>query len=158
MSRMNDPGLFSNDPASFRVDINNYLNVKYQLYVSTINGIALSRPQEYFNYEANVLNYIKSQAVKNIYEVLFAAMKDGRQPNGNPIVGNMIAGSPNISEMKINEVCIAIAKSMNDQLEEVVALICPPMVNKVGLERAAASGNASGISLITGNTPPAFSG
>jgi len=143
----------NNDPANFRVDINNYLNVKYSLYCSTIQGISLSEPKKYFKYEAEVMSYIKSETVKNLYNTLFSAMKDGRKPaadGGGIIVSEMIAGSPNISEMKINEICIAIAKSMNDQLEEVVHLICPPMANRVALQRTAAAGNAAGVNMSPG--------
>ena len=131
--------------ANFRVDINNYLNVKHGLYRDILRGVALSEPAKYFAYRQNVQDYVKTSAISNLYNVIFNALKDGKKVDGTAMCTTMIGGSPNVSEQKINEIAISIGKTLDEMLEQVIELICPSNIQNYALERTAAKGNALGI-------------
>ena len=133
---------------TMKVDINNYLNIKNSLYLDTLRGASLSTPKLYFNYRQQVNEYIKTESISNLYNVLFNAMKDGRRLDGRTTIATeMIGGSPNISELQINEVCISIAKTLDKMLTEVVEMLCPTNITGNAQSRAQAAGNSNGIEI-----------
>ena len=130
--------------ANFKVDVNQYLGVKYGLYCDALRGLSLSSPSVFFNYRRDVMTYLKTQAVSNIYSTLFYAMRDGLTPKGDEMV-KLPCGSPNISQQIINEKCLSIAKTLDSLIQECVDLICPIYMNSAALSRTEIQGAAAGI-------------
>jgi hypothetical protein len=137
------------NPLKLQIDVNNYLNNDYEFYLSKISGKSLSNPSEYFQYREMVQRQIKTSAVSALYGTIYQALRNGKRSDGvTDLVnggGGMIAGSPSMSDNNINEFTLALAKTLNEQLDKVVDMICPVDVSTIATSRLKASGNARGI-------------
>ena len=131
-------------PVNLFLDVGNYLNLDHQAYVDRVNGVALSNPSSYFTYREQVSKQIKSDAIADLYSTLYHALRHGKRKNGStPLVGTMIAGSPDLSDATINEIAISLAKTLNSELDKVVAILCPVSSSGAAEGRLKAQGNAS---------------
>lgn len=143
----------ANKNAAMKLDINNYLNNDYNQYLNDISSLALARPNEYFKYRENVTNYIKTEAIRGLYDVIFNALRYGRRtvketglPSAevlSPEVKESVKGkgTVNMSENTINEKCIAIASTLNHFLDEIVNDLCPVDATSLSQSRLAQMGN-----------------
>ena len=145
--------------ASFLLDPSSYLGLDYDAYQEKLNGLCLSKPEIFFKYRANVMSYIKKEAVKNIYFIAFFALKYGCKYDpskaggkGDPIDADVNATDklnmqPSVADNTINDLSISLSKTLNVSLDKIVNLIVPDRFAAVAELRSKAYANASGINL-----------
>ena len=135
-----------NTNANFKVDIGNYLNISHSLYLDQLKGVAYSSPSTYFLYRKQINDHIRTESIKNLYDTLYNALKNGRKStNTGTIADPMIAGSPNLSEVKINEIIISISKSLDVQLQEIINILAPAELSSMAYQRTNIRGQAEGV-------------
>ena len=132
--------------ANFRVNIGNYLNIQHSLYLDSIKGVAYSTPSAYFLYRKTINDHIRTESISNLYNTLFNALKSGYKSDGRtPIADPMIGGSPNLSEVKINEIIISISKSLDSQLQQIIDILAPAELSSMAYQRTNIRGQAEGV-------------
>ena len=134
------------DNLQIKLDINNYVGNQFSEYSDFINGYSLSDPAAYFEYRKEVSKYIKTEAIKHLYDTLYEALRHGKRVDQNGVVaGNLwdeVAvrfGAPNeetvfMADAVINAKVIAISRTLNEALEDVIDCICP--VSASGMAKA----------------------
>ena len=139
-------GYGDDEGIKLQLNINNYLNNEYSDYCDRVQGRALSQPAAYFEYREKVSKQLKTSATSQLYKTIYFALRDGKRFDGKTdLVQDMIAGSPSMSDQNINEIAIALAKTLNSELDKVLDLICPVTSDGVARSRLKAQGNASNI-------------
>ena len=130
--------------SSFRVDPNDYLSNNYNDFKTEVYALALSKPATYFEIRKNVVQKVKRDAVKNIYDTFYAILKDGTV-DGAPLIkntaGNVIR--PSYPEQLINEECLGCAKTLDNMCEHIVDIILPREINAILSDRLGKSGKES---------------
>ena len=131
-----------------KLDISNYINEQYDDYCDSVKGIALSKPGAYFNHRQQVSKNLKTDAIEKLYETIWQALRKGKRVDGRrslstvPEFENLV---PALSDNNINEISIALCKTLKDELNKVVDKICPVTANDAGENRLKAIGNLGGV-------------
>jgi len=134
---------------NFRVDPNQYLNQTHSLYRNSLYSVALSNPTKYFKYQKEVNDYVRTEALKNLYNTIYDALNSGcRVGTTNPISNALPTGTPTapkVSEKLINEIALSAASTLNEILDGVLEMICPIDYNTLSNNRLKIAGESNQI-------------
>ena len=134
--------------ANFRVNVSQFLGQKNAEYRDSLYSLALSKPTEYFTFRKEASSYIKEEALKNLYNVIYDALNTGKKTGTGVSIGsNMPAGGPQVSEKIINEIALSAAKTLNAILDEVMEHIAPLDYKTIANQRYKVAGEASEIKM-----------
>ena len=134
---------------NFRVDPNQYLNQTHSLYRNSLYSVALSNPTKYFKYQKEVNDYVRTQAIQNLYNTIYDALNTGTKVGGAVLISNALPQgtptAPKVSEKLINEISLSAASTLNSILDEVLEMICPIDYNTLANNRLKISGESNKI-------------
>jgi len=134
--------------ANFRVNVSQFLGQKNAEYRDSLYSLALSKPTEYFTFRKEANAYIKEEALKNLYNVIYDALNTGKRTVTGANIGSfMPAGGPQVSEKIINEIALSAAKTLNAILDEVMEHIAPLDYKTIANQRYKIGGEASEIKM-----------
>ena len=135
--------------SKFFLDTDDVLAFAYQSYVSSIRGLSLAKPSEYYQMRAAVSKSVKSEAVKNLYTTIFQILKSGRKFDGGTIPNAFSFGTgdlvPNYPSHLINDFSIQISKILGEALNKVIDILLPDDFTKLASEKLSIAGKASSI-------------
>ena len=144
---MSDP-----NTANFRINVNQFLGQKNAEYRDELYSLALSSPKDYFEFRKKASEFIRTEALKNLYNVIYDALntgvkyKDGR--TSTELLGTkMPTGGPQVSEKIINEIALSASKTLNSILDEVMEHIAPLDYKSIANSRLKISGESSQINV-----------
>ena len=118
-----------------KLNIENYLGNEYASYLDKVNGFALSEPAKYFAYRNEVSNYIKSESIKGLYDTLYYALRNGLKRDNSTKISEKFEIPPSMSDQTINEKVIAISKTLNEFLDDIINDVCPVSANSIATHR-----------------------
>ena len=136
----------------FKLDTNDVLGFSYQEYLNNVRAIAIGKPQEYFELRSAVMEKVKRDAVKNLYETLFAVLSTGKDSAGNDIAasgGTIKLGAgkyvPSYPTQKINDLVLNMAHKLGEDLSDVIDIILPDDFDKLAGAKLTIQGRSSEI-------------
>ena len=109
----------------------------YELYISKIQNLALSKPEKYFTLRQEVIKYVKKDGVGKFYETLIAVLSKGETLDGEPIGSDVKLGGkigqfcPMYPPESINLLCIQIANDLCDHINRAIDTILPDDFEKL---------------------------
>jgi hypothetical protein len=118
------------DTQKFALDPNQALGLDYQMYLSSIRALSISKPAQYYSLRRVVLEKVKKEAVSGLYKSFFNILVGGVDQAGNPIgdaTNKLGAGEfiPNYPAQKVNDIDIEVAGILCEELNKVIDLILP---------------------------------
>ena len=141
----------ANTNIAMKIDLENYLSNQYASYLDRVNSLALAKPTEYFKYREEVSKHIKTEAIKNLYNTLYNALRYGCKAGADGAKGVRIstqlplapgeADDVHMSDTVINEKCISCATALNTFLDEIINDICPVQASEMSQARLRQMGN-----------------
>jgi len=131
--------------ANFKLEISSYSGIKFDLFLSQLKAMALSEPKLYFEYRTEIEKYLKEQIVTDIYDTIFEALKNGRKKDGREAISTKLAYSPNFPDDEINRHSVAISRTVNLALGDILEIMCPISFSKTSESRAGLIGAASAL-------------
>jgi hypothetical protein len=133
--------------ANFRVDVTQYLGQKNAQYRDELYSMALSNPTKYFAYRKETSEHIRTEALKNLYNVLYDALNTGTKYPSGVSISDKMPCAPALSEKTINENCLSASKTLNSILDQVMEELCPLDYKSLANARYKVSGEASQINV-----------
>jgi ferredoxin len=142
----------ANTNIAMKIDLENYLSNQYASYLDRVNALALAKPNDYFKYREEVSKHIKTEAIKNLYNTLYNALRYGcKSVVGTGAKGVRIStqlplgegevDDVHMSDTVINEKCISCATALNTFLDEIINDICPVQASEMSQARLRQMGN-----------------
>ena len=121
---------YSFDTQKFALDPNQALGLDYQMYLSSIRALSISKPAQYYSLRRTVLEKVKKEAVSGLYKSFFNILVGGVDQAGTPIgdsnnklgAGELV---PNYPAQKVNDIAIEVAGILCEELNKVIDLILP---------------------------------
>ena len=139
--------------AGFKVDTADLLGFKYQAYIAAVRGLALSKPDQYFEMRAQVMEGVRAKIIEDLYDTLYSVMSVGRDKNGDQIVNGGLFGNtvyvPNYPQDKINNFCVEAVTNMSDDINRCLDIILPDDFHKLAADKLELKGRGNTISLGT---------
>jgi len=135
-------------PNQFELDTDDVLGFAYSEYISSIRGIAISKPGDYFRMRAEVQKEIKRLAVGALYKTIFAALSKGQKPDGTALYAPLCLGqglTPGYPSQKINDFAIETAATLGEALNKVVDLLLPADFDHIASAKLTIKGKSSAI-------------
>ena len=135
----------------FELDTDDVLGFAFQEYLSSIRGLAISSPAEYYKLRAQLMKTIKRDAVGALYKSIFNALSLGCDVNGNPISagGSTSLGRgtlvPQFPSQKVNDLAIRVASVLGEELNKVVDILMPDEFENIAAKKLAIKGASSAI-------------
>ena len=121
---------------NFKIDPNNYLSNDYSAYISKLTELSLVSPKSYLALRNQLKQKLFRNAITIIYNTTFSALTEGKDYNGASLFAN-IAGV-DVSQYKVEypnqlatEISASYAKQMQSQMEKLLDIICPDLLNGV---------------------------
>ena len=134
--------------ANFKIDTAQYLGQLYGLYRDEAFSLAIGNPSSYFQYRKRVVDYVKTKAIKNLYDVIYNVLVNGDETDANGTPANKPFGDdfnlsiPNVPEARVNEIALSAAKTLDRILDEVLDLVCPLDYHTIASKRLEMKGEA----------------
>jgi len=140
------------DTANFRINVNQFLGQKNSEYRDELYSLALSSPKEYFAFRKEASEFIRTEALKNIYNVIYDALNTGKRYESGRTTDKVLGpkmpdGGPQVSEKIINEIALSASKTLNSILDEVMEHIAPLDYKSIANSRLKISGESSQINV-----------
>ena len=139
--------------AGFKVDTADLLGFKYQAYIAACRGLALSKPDLYFEMRAQVMEGVRAKIIEDLYNTLYAAMSVGRDKSGAEIFPGGKFGHtvfvPNYPQDKINVFCVEAVTNMSDDINRCMDIILPDDFEKLAAGKLNLKGRGETITLGT---------
>lgn len=131
----------------FQLNTNDVLGFDYEMYVSSIRALALSKPDEYFKLRRDVLQKVKKDAVGNLYKTFFNVLSLGQDIDGRAIgkLGSNDEFRPCYPSQKINDFAISVASDLADHINRCIDIILPDDFEKIASNKLNLKGRASVI-------------
>ena len=138
----------------FQLDTDDVLGFGYQEYLSSVRGLAISNPGEYYKLRSELMKTIKRDAVGALYKSIFNALSLGKDVNGRTIQspdGSTVLGRapfvPQFPSQKTNDVAIRIASVLGEELNKVVDLLMPDEFESIASKKLQIKGASSAIDI-----------
>ena len=132
----------STDP--FKIDTSDVLGISYNAYKTKMYALALSKPSDYYKLREQVVQKIKDAAVKNIYDVIYDFLKDGKCGDTRiATIGNDVTLVPKYPSSKINEIALGAAESLDDIIEKTIAICLPANYDDIARAKLTQKGQAN---------------
>jgi hypothetical protein len=138
----------------FRLNTDNVLGFGYQEYLSSIRGLAISSPGEYYKLRSELMKTIKRDAVGALYTSIFNALSLGLDAKEHTIQadkGAIVLGEepyiPQYPSQKVNDLAIRIASVLGEELNKVVDLLMPDEFESIAAKKLQIKGAASAIDI-----------
>jgi hypothetical protein len=140
------------DDDKFRLNTDNVLGFGYQEYLSSIRGLAISQPGEYYKLRSELMKTIKRDAVGALYTSIFNALSLGRDAKENNIGrGSVQLGRgeyvPQYPSQKVNDLAIRIASVLGEELNKVVDLLMPDEFESIASKKLQIKGASNAIDI-----------
>lgn len=129
---------------NFKIDTSSYLGQQYDGYKNELLGVALANPSKYFKIRKNVVDYVKKEAVKNLYDVIYYTLKEGKKTDGSKIDDELPEG-PEVPPIEINEIALTASRTLNKILDEVLEKIVPVSYKDLAGQRLMMKGEANAL-------------
>jgi hypothetical protein len=136
----------------FRLNTDNVLGFGYQEYLSSIRGLAISQPGEYYKLRSALMKTIKRDAVGALYRSIFNALSLGKDADEQVIQadeGSIVLGRgvyiPQYPSQKVNDLAIRIAGVLGEELNKVVDLLMPDEFESIASKKLQVKGAANAI-------------
>lgn len=135
------------DFQSFKVDTTNYLGIGYKKYCDKMYGMAISKPADYMKLREEVLEKVKTEAIKNIYETIYYTLSEGKLTSGGAALsaGGNTLPAPAYPKQKINDISLAAAETLDNILDTVIEIILPLDYKVLANARLTERGRADAI-------------
>ena len=138
--------------SDFKIDTTNYLGLDHNRHKNNLLQIALTNASEYFKMRENVIQNVKTDAIKNMYEVFYKVMSEGKliagsnaatHPDNVPNVGDINkVFKPSFPSQEITEFALGASKTLDAICEECIKLIFPDDYRKLAEARIMRKGEA----------------
>jgi hypothetical protein len=111
----------------YTIDANQALGNNYSKFKSELYAFALMDPKGYYTLRTGVLEKVKINVVKDMYNSIYHLLKHGTDKgNSDQILEiNGIKLAPCLPEDKINSHAMSGAEMMNDYIDDIVDIILP---------------------------------
>ena len=136
----------------FELNTDDVLGYAFQEYISSIRGLAISNPKEYYALRSEVMRTIKRQAVGNLYKSIFNALSLGCDVNGQTIQapnGSITLGRgvyiPQYPSQKVNDMAIRIASVLGEELNKIIDLLLPDEFESIASKKLQIKGASGAI-------------
>lgn len=139
----------ASDPSTtqFRIPVNDYLGHEYSAFRDRLFAMAISNPSSYFSMREAIVKDVKSEAVKNLYNVIYDTMTVGRVGNRNINQGGInFDFKPHVPPQKVNEISLGAAKTLDKILDDILDIIIPIDYHSIASKRLEMKGSSAGIS------------
>lgn len=133
----------------FRIDPVNELGLDFQRTRSRALGIALSKPEDYYDLRQTMVSEIVEYLVENTYDAYYNLLTTGITPAGKALTygAEDVPFNPNLPTSVVNKFALRSASAIKDIAEEAIDEILPVDYNALA-ERASKSVlRAKGINL-----------
>jgi hypothetical protein len=135
----------------FQLNPANVLAYEFQLYISNIKALALSKPDKFFQLRAEVIQQLKIDAVSNLYKSVFELLTTGRALNKRPIGSDVRLGEgqliPRYPSQLVNDICISMASDLGKALDNAIEIILPSDFESLSNSQLKLKGKGTGISI-----------
>ena len=150
--------------SQFELDTNNVLGFDFSAYSSQVKALAISKPDQYYEMRADVLEIVRRDAVKDLYKTLYHVLKSGKDKDGKVFTKKseatiLLPEGPNIKlfgqgkfisnypEQKINDFCIQVAQELGDHINRAIDIILPDDFEKIAAGKLTLAGRARTIEI-----------
>lgn len=125
--------------SKFYINIENELGLSYKKQRAALLAVALSKPANYYNLRADLIDKITTNQVKDMYEMFWNLLKNG-VVDGSPVeylnennVKNYL--KCDLPEHLINKFSSRVSATLEEICEEAVNLILPEDFLKMAQEK-----------------------
>lgn len=136
---------------NFKVDVQDYLSIKYTTYKEKLLQLALTNPTNYYQLREMVMEKVVNDAIGNLYESLYNVMTSGTLRDG---ATKASAGAnsnalfvPNYPKQEVGDFCLRAATTMEGIVRECVDKILPPNIIEVAKSRIASKTSTNSIDI-----------
>ncbi len=120
------------------IDPNTYLGNDYNTWKNLVNSTALSKTNDYFTMKTEVTNELKKAMVRNIFNVIKNALKDGRKTNPNGTPGDSLFTLAPLKEQSVDyppqlieKEALDASKTIDTLLNSIVKIIFPKEIDEI---------------------------
>jgi len=129
---------------NFKVNPTVFLGLDYAEFQNEMYAVLLSKTAEYYATRRLVLQKVKADAIRNIYEVFFQLLSEGTiagEKLFKDVAGNYI--EPKYPTQKISEISLSAAKTLDSICNEVIEILLPEEFDVAAAKRLKKIGEAS---------------
>lgn len=142
MSYFANPNTDNVNNSKFFIDITNELGLNYKKQRAALMGVALSKPGNYYQLRAELVEKLTTAQVKHAYKLYWELLKNGVVGGENPIQQKYTDENngtcylkPDLPEHLINKFASRVAVTIEEIAEEAVNLILPDDFLKLAQEK-----------------------
>ena len=111
---------------TLRVDPNQFLGIKYNRYRNQMYKLCLTDNERYYTTRDDFMEYLISDAVSNVFDIIYSVLITGTKPDGSRIGKYALPCEPQLPAQKVNDICCSTAETVRRILEnEVLSVILP---------------------------------
>lgn len=136
----------------FKIDTNDVLGINYNAYKTKIYALALAKPSEYYKLREQAVEAIKNAAVKNIYDIIYGFLKEGKCDSSGTVTIPKLMQSAGVQgapvcypSSKINTIALGAAESLNDIIEETIKIALPANYDDIAQKKLTQKGESLGL-------------
>lgn len=115
----------SGTASSFKLPISNALGIDAMSSRNRLKVFALTTPSKYAETRQSVFDSVVTHFVSVIHEDIWAVLKQGVLPSGDPIMLDKTPWSPNLPDSDIGDAANSLSKSIMAALTELLEKVLP---------------------------------
>ena len=135
------------DDFNFKINPADYLGSDYEAFKTDMLELAISKPSQYFKLRKFILKRVKTQAVKEQYNIYYSLLTQGLAhiaigdlgqgvtavaKGGNIAADTAVADfAPNMPKQLVNEFALKAAKTIEAIADEAVEMLLPMNYRKI---------------------------
>jgi len=125
------------------IDPNVYLGNDYNTWKNLVNSCALSKTDSYFAMKTEVSNTLKKAMVRNIFNVIKNALREGRTIDGTTLftLAPLKDQAVNYPPQLIEKEALDASKTIDTLLDSIVSIIFPKEIDEIFKARAIKEGH-----------------
>jgi hypothetical protein len=120
------------------IDPNVYLGNDYNTWKNLVNSCALSKTDSYFTMKTEVSNDLKKAMVRNIFNIIKNALREGKKTNPDGTPGNtlftlapLLGKAVNYPPQLIEKEALDASKTIDTLLDRIVSIIFPKEIDEI---------------------------
>lgn len=118
------------------IDPSQYLGLEYNTWKNNAFAYALSNPTAYFKLKSDVESKLKKAMVKQIYNIIYGALNDGKDTKGDSLFSTTGAAAlngqkPQYPLQKIQKLSLDASATMEEEMNKILNILFPSDFNEI---------------------------
>jgi hypothetical protein len=118
----------------FKVDTSNHSGLDFETYKSKMKTFAMTKPAEYAEMRLEIIDKVKKDAMKAIYNTFYNLLTNGKMPDGTSYVSKREwrdLFEPKMNYQEVSNVALGAVKTYHNMVDKALEDVIPDYLDKL---------------------------